>query len=203
MRRTSVLALALSAVALGAGVAQADVTDVIVTTALPGTLSITGAGSLPTGPLGGAASTTIGGSSSAISGSVLTVTDATGVSTGWQVNAKYVPLATGALSTVPLPAGVLSAVNIGGGNVTVNGTTGVLATTNAVLGVADSGLSFSNGDLSASGGRTLLSTTGDGRGVTAFNTSYTLNLPAKTTSAATLYTGSVLYTVGPTPAVSP
>lgn len=200
MRRTPVLVAALAVVALTAGGAQADVTDTIVTTALPGALTITGAGSLPATPTGLGTSTAIGGSSSAIGGSTLTVEDLTGTTTGWQVNAKYVPLSDAVLAAFTLPGGVTSAKNIGGASISVTGGTGVLGATNATLGVADGSLTFSGGDLAASGGRSLLTTAGDGRGVTAFTTSYTLNLPAKTTSAATLYTGSVLYTVGPKPA---
>lgn len=196
MRRTVVATAALAALVAAGGVASADVTDVVVTAALPGALTITGTGALPAAPLGASSSATIGGSAS-VAGSALTVADLRGVTSGWQVNAKYLPLAGGVLSSLTLPTGVLTAENIGGANVTVSGSTAGVAATNALLGVADAGLSFSNGDLSAAGGRTLLSTTGDGRGTTLLSTSYSLNLPAKTSTAATLYTGSVLYTVGP------
>jgi hypothetical protein len=37
----------------------------------------------------------------------------------------------------------------------------------------------------------------DGRGVTAFTTSYRITLPAKSASVAVLYMGTVEYTVGP------
>ena len=200
MRRAALLAASIAALSLTAGAAHADVTDVVVTTSTEGLLTIAGAGAgTVAAPLSTASATTVGGTAS-ITGAVLTVEDATGTTTGWTVNAKYVALTATELTTIAGTTG-LTAVNIGGTNIsTVVATDAIQETSNATLGVPDSGLSFSAaGNLADAAGRTVLSTAGDGRGVTAFGSTYSMRLPSKTTLADTIYAGSILYTVAPKP----
>ncbi len=201
MRRAAVVVTTVASLAAMAGAAHAEgsVTDVVATTSSVGVVTITGAGlGVLAAPNGAASSTAIGDTSSAIAGAVLTVEDATGATNGWDVTATYAPLASADLASLASALNVANAVNIGGQNIAVSSNTAGLSETNAVLGVADSGLTPNPGTLAGnSSSRTVLSVNGDGRGVTAFNTSYTLTLPAKTAVAATAYTGSVVYTVAP------
>jgi hypothetical protein len=201
MRRTPVAAAALLLVAASAGAAYADgsVTDVVVAPAVAGVLTIAGVGATADVPL--TASATIGTQGSPLGTTSLTVTDARGVTTGWQVTAKYVDPSSGDLSAAanlldgthttvqPMGAGAISVTAAAVGN---DGTTGV-ANANADWGV-DRVLTTQPVSLV-----TVKSVNGvsDGRGVTAFTTSYRITLPAKSASVAVLYMGTVEYTVGP------
>ena len=202
MRRTPLIAATAVALAVTASAASADVTDVLAVPSVAGSLTLAGAGAgTAVAPVGTATSATIGAATGAITGAVLTVTDArgiTGASGGWDVTATYAPLAAGVLATVPLPSGVLTRADLGGAAVSVTASDALTAATNAVTGVAAASLTKATG-ASLSSPVTLAATGSDGRGVTAFGTSYSITLPAKSASAATLYTGSIVYTVAPRP----
>jgi hypothetical protein len=194
MRRTLGLAITALALSLSAGIAQADVTDVLVVPTVGGQLTLIGAGAgtaaVPVGTAGA-----LIGSSTAVPGATLTVSDLrglTGGSASWSVTASYSTLA--ALSIVPtLPVGAVAA-DLGGANVTVTPSTATTAATNASLGVASPTLA--SGPLS-SAVKVASAATG-GNGLTAFTTSYAISIPAKAT-LGTAYTGAVVYTVAPTP----
>jgi hypothetical protein len=198
MRRSLAVAAAGLMLAATAGAAQADVTDVIALPSVAGLLTVTGVGLGSVTAPAQAANTSIG-SSSGIAGSQLLVTDATGTSAGWDVTATYSSLTAGQLSTLtaglPVGAGLPVAVaDIGASNVTVAGaTTAALATTNATAGVANP--LFANAALTSP--VQVARSNGDGRGLTLFNTAYTISLPIKSAAAATLYAGKVVYTVAP------
>lgn len=201
MRRTPVVAAALLFVAASAGAAYADgsVTDVVVAPAAAGVLTIAGVGATAAAPL--TASATIGTQGSPFGTTSLTVTDARGVTTGWQVTAKYVDPSSGDLSAAaslldsthttvqPMGAGAISVTAEPVGN---DGTTGV-ANANADWGV---NRVLTTQPVSLVTVKTVNGAS-DGRGVTAFRTSYTITLPAKSASVAALYLGTVEYTVGP------
>jgi hypothetical protein len=190
MRRTPVAAAAFLAVALTGGAAYADpvdtVTDTVTATALPGLVTMVGAG------VTAAVSPTIG-SASTFSSSIFTVTDATGANNGWYVNAKYEPLGKDALTALSTATPAIPAENLGGNNLAVKAT--------PVAGNADTGVPDDDADWSPStrltdpAGVRLVNTKQDGRGVTKFTASYTVILPAKSTNKATLYAGTVVYTV--------
>ena len=195
MRKAALAVASLAALTLTAGVAQADVTDVIAAPAIPGALTVTGAGLGSLAAPSVSANQTIGSVGSSIAGSVLTVTDATGSTAGWDVTATYGALTSGQLSALTLPSGLVSAADIGAGNVSVAGaTTSIQATANGISGVASPALAT---DAALTSPVRVARSGGDGRGVTLFNTSYKITLPAKTSSAATLYTGKIVYTVAP------
>ena len=193
MRRFVLIAAASAALAVTAGAAQADVTDVIAAPSVAGALTVTGLG---LGTLTAPTTTvnqSIGSTSGSIAGAQLTVTDATGASAGWDVTATYSSIDTSLLTA--LPTGVLAAADIGAANVSVSGaTTSVLATANGLAGVAAPVMQT---DAPLTSPVRVSRSSGDGRGVTIFNTSYKITLPAKSTAAATLYTGKIVYTVAP------
>lgn len=195
MRRTVVFVLAALAVSASAGLAQADVVDVLVVPSVGGLLTLSGA-SLGTAaaPLGAAGAAI--GSTTAVAGGILTVSDLrglTGTSGAWNVTASYATLASLGITSPTLPAGLpvgAPLVDIGGANVSVTPSTTTTATTNAVTGVASPTLA--SGPLSSA--VTVASAATDGRGLTAFTTSYSISIPAKA-AANTAYTGAVVYTV--------
>jgi hypothetical protein len=191
MRRTPLLLLAVLAVGASAGVAQADVTDILAVPSVGGVLTLAGTGmGTAAAPLG-AVGATIGASTS-VPGAVLTVTDArglTGVPGAWSVTASYAALT----STPTLPAGLTLTADLGAANVSVTPSTATTAAVNSTLGVAPTLLS---GALTSP--VKVASAATDGRGVTAFTTAYSISIPTKAV-ANTVYTGSVVYTVAPTP----
>lgn len=197
MRKVALLVATVAALAVPAAAAQAagEVTDVLAAPSVAGALTITGLGLGSLTAPSNTGNQTVGAVSSAIAGSQLTVTDATGSTAGWDVTATYGALTPTQLDGLTLPVGVASAADIGAANVTVAAaTTSTLATANGTLGVANPVLASATSlaspvQVSRSGG--------DGRGVTVFNTGYTITLPAKTTAVATLYTGKIVYTVAP------
>jgi hypothetical protein len=195
MRRTPVAAAALLLVAASASAAYADgtATDVVAAPAAAGALTIAGVGATAAAPL--TASATIGTQGSSFGGTSLTVTDARGVESGWQVTAKYLDRTDlASITSAQLAAaGATAVANLGGANIAVTATP---TAGNSATGVPDGAASWGAGRV-LSGPVSLVSTTGDGRGVTVFTTNYKITLPAKTSSAATLYTGTIEYTVGP------
>jgi hypothetical protein len=194
MRRTVALASTALALSLSAGIAQADVTDVLVVPTVGGQLTLIGAGVGSVAAPAGASGAVIGGST-AVPGATLTVSDLRGLTGGsaqWSVTASYSTLS--ALSLVPtLPTGAVAA-DLGGANVTVTPSTATTAATNATLGVANPTLA--SGALSST--VKVASAATGGNGLTAFTTSYAISVPAKAT-LATVYTGAVVYTVAPNP----
>jgi hypothetical protein len=194
MRRTVILTAAALAISVSGGLtaAQADVTDVLAVPAVGGLLTLAGAGSgtaaVPLGVAGGA----IGGAAAAVPGAVLTVSDLrglTGSSGAWHVTASYSTLAALGV-TATLPAGLTLTADLGAANVSVTPSTALTAASNAVTGVASPTLL--GGALSSP--VNVATAALDGRGLTAFGTSYSVSLPAKAV-ANTVYTGAVVYTV--------
>ena len=203
MRRAPVVVVSLAVLAATAGVSHAEgtVSDVVATTSTAGVVTITGAGlaTASTSLASAGGSAVIGGTTSAIPGATLEVTDATGAVNGWDVTATYAPLDASALSAVAaLTAADDTAVNIGAAGIAVaTGTDDAQKTANAALGVAESNIAFRSTAVPLTSPVAVATVDGDGRGVTAFNTSYKLTLPIKGVLAGTLYTGSVVYTVAP------
>lgn len=199
MRRASAVALAVALTAASASAAHAEgtVVDAVATTSVAGLVTITGAGTgLLSAPQGLTSTSTIGSASSAISGAVLTVTDATGAAAGWDVTATYAALDAAGLAAVATAADteVANVLDLGGANVRVAASTTAEQDAANTLAAA-SPVAKKSGALG--GAVKVASIDGDGRGITVFNTAYTLTLPAKTATAAAVYTGSVVYTVAP------
>jgi hypothetical protein len=195
MRRIAVTALAALAVSASAGLASADVTDVLVVPSVGGLLTLSGASvGTAASPLG-AAGAAIGATTS-VPGGVLTVSDLrglTGSSGAWHVTASYASLSSLGITAPTLPAGLpvgAPLADIGGANVSVTPSTALTAATNAVTGVANPTL----GGGALSSPVSVASAATDGRGLTAFSTSYAISIPAKA-AASVAYTGAVVYTV--------
>jgi hypothetical protein len=174
MRRTSVLATALTLSLAGATAASAasgtgEVTDSLVGTVAPGLLTISGSG------VNVAASSTPGSFGNSVGTTLVTVNDLTGGAGGWSVTANYVP------PTDP------ATKDIGGANVLVSATGLSTDLTGIDLKPA------SNQPLSTP---VTVATTGEsaGGGVTAFVAQYKVRLPA-TAKVGESYGGSVTYTV--------
>jgi hypothetical protein len=186
MRRTPVVASVVLALAVSGGVAYADgAVDPVAATALPGVLAISGAGTTAS------VSATIGQAKS-FGTSVLTVTDATGATAGWDVTATYGALAD--LTGLDIPEDATTA-DIGGANITVlAATSGAQKTANTAGGVGESALVFQPAATLATPVK-IAKVAGDGRGTTVFGTSYTIALPPKSSEADVVYTGKVVYTV--------
>jgi hypothetical protein len=199
MRRSLAVVAVGLVLAATAGAAQADVVDVVAVPSVAGLLTVTGAGLGSVTAPAQAANTAIGGSAS-LPGSQLLVTDATGSTAGWDVTATYSQLSAGQLGALTaalptVPGSPVAVADLGASNIRVSGaTTAALATTNATAGVA-SPVFLTNAALTSP--VQVARSGGDGRGLTLFNTSYTISLPIKSASAATLYTGQVTYTVAP------
>jgi hypothetical protein len=186
MRRTPVVASVVLALAVSGGVAYADgVVSPVAATAVAGVLAITGTGTTAS------VSATIGQAKS-FGTSVLTVTDATGSTAGWDVTATYGALAD--LTGLGIPSGATTA-DIGGANITVlAATSDAQKTANTAAGVGESALGFQSAETLATP-VTIAQVVGDGRGTTVFGTSYTIALPPKSSKAQVVYTGKVVYTV--------
>jgi hypothetical protein len=177
MRRSLALAtvVALAGTGVAATAVQADVVVPVVTTVLPGLLTMTGAGvavSVAAAP---------GEVSQSVGATVLTVSDLRGTTAGWAVTATYSDPTPAALAASPVNKA------LGGANVLVSSAnpTGALAGGSLSL-VSDQPLT-SPVTVASTGAST-------GAGVTALTTSFKTRVPA-TAQTVDVFLGTVTYTV--------
>ena len=177
MRRSLALVTvaALAATVAGGTAASAQVAVPVVTTVLPGLLTLAGAGaavSVAAAP---------GDISESVGATVLTVSDLRGSTAGWAVTATYSNPTPAALAASPVNKA------LGASNVLVSSSspTGALGSANLSL-VTDQALTIP----------VTVATTGlaGGAGVTALTTSFKTRVP-ETAQTVDVYLGTVTYTV--------
>jgi hypothetical protein len=175
MRRTTVIAAALTLSLTGASAASAadgtgSVADSLVATTAEGLLTIAGTGVQVN------ASPTPGTLSSAVGATVVTVSDLTGGTAGWSVTATYAD-----------PADTTLTKPLGGGNVYVSAL-------NVTGDLADLDLKPAKDQPLSSPVKVASTGEAAGTGVTAFTASYRVMVPA-TAKTGEVYGGTVTYTV--------